>query len=91
MLDFAMLEETRQSDAVVGQMLFFSNDYDIVFSSLRIILHYLFSIFRLAQLVDSRPSLAIWQETQYSHKTDSHHPQPHHHNLLPWRPMRLIL
>jgi hypothetical protein len=37
--DFSMLKETRQTDAIVGQMGFFSNDNNVVLSPLDIILY----------------------------------------------------
>jgi hypothetical protein len=38
-LNLSMLEEARQTNPVVRQMLFFANDYNIVLSPLDVILH----------------------------------------------------
>lgn len=38
-LDFSVLEERCEANAVVCQMTLFANDYDVVFPSLRIELH----------------------------------------------------
>ena len=73
-----MLEETCQADAVVGEMGFFADDYDVVFSSLYIVFEKFFSVKN-----KSVPCSVSQRLVDQLHECDAHHAQPYYDDLLP--------
>jgi hypothetical protein len=73
-----MLEEARQTNAVVCKMWFLANDHYIVISPLDIVLHEFLATIRLVYIPMHPFNLG------YSHERNAHHTQANDHDPFPW-------